>query len=512
MRMEAERYYDYPEKQGVDSWWERLMYRTVARNYLRREELHYRNGWVLSPDAKLLFLVGTEEVDITKAETCTGITIYTKKANHVKAPEIFEAASAISDHFERERNVPNVLSELADVWYNLIQLTQLDPDFSVTYKKCVDQLREAVGYSTRDAFLLIHAKYQLRFYDNKGVKEHNEEIEAIKFLLKGENIDPIATPSDEELNKAYRLLNKMSVTILKPRLLQFQTLQTWKRASWYPDSDQWEHRIGDPDYPGMRMNKSTVNLLGAFKDTLHPKANIVVQPVTDSRGDADMSLSSIFPNVRYVTRSRQLAYTLANIGFMTYHQNPIRFKPEEKIDILFLNQDKNVLLSSVADGGYVIQALDNSAIRRKDYIPVGVLTHKRYTGDVYFDDSNPADYKLPVSTDSEFQQVSAIYERDQAEWHPEPNEETDPPYWITADGCITYDQAAEIVRKVTGATTDIVAHYQQILKQRAEEEKTGKAPLNQKVDQYDMGTALPYKRYGLGETYIIFQRAKSGTK
>lgn len=497
--------------QYIENLTEARMVKTIAKEFLRFEETHYRNGWVFPAEAKLLFLVGTDEIDVTKAKTSNGIPIYTKTADHVKAPEIVEAISAISDHFEREQNVPNVLLEIADVWYNLVQLTQLDTDFAPTYQKCIDELCSTLGYSRREAYKLVVLKYKVRFIDKEGGKSHSDERKEIVSQLRGEHSYHLPTPTDASLNDAYRLLNKMSATILRPRLLQLRTLQAWKQAAWYPATETWETRRGDPDFPGMYMNKSTVRLLQIFKDTVHPDANVVMQPILARWDDADMSLSSIFPNTRFITRSLPLADTLVHIGFKTYRQNPLRFKPQQEIDILWLNANREVLLKYVRDGGYVIQSVGNAYIQRHDYKPIGVLTFDRYSGNPLFDTRNPWEYRMRVETDAEFQEVSDILARDAQESPWKLNGQTDIPASFSGLHSIRFSKAADIVHDVTGESSNIVEQYKRILKQYREEGSNENGPLHQVFKRHDViYTSLPNKRYGLGEMYFVFQRTESG--
>lgn len=489
---------------------ESQMENIIGKQFLRLEEIHYRNGWVFPAEAKLLFLVGTDEKDVTKAVTSTGIPIYTKNAAHVKAPEIIEATSAISDHFERKRDVPNVLMELSDVWYNLLHLKQMDADFAPTYQKCIDELCTTMGYSRWQAYKLVILKYRVRLIDNSGGKEHHNEHKEIASQLRSEFGYRLPAPSDTSISDAYRLLNIMSETILRPRLKQLQTLQAWKRNSWHSTRSDWETRMGDPEFPNMYMNKTTILLLQLFRDAVQPKSNNVLQPILVRLDDADMSLSSVFPNTQYITRSLPLADTLAHIGYKTYRQDPLRFKPQEEIDVLWLNANREVLLSSVADGGYVIQSVGDSFVHRHDYSLVGVLTFDRHTRSPLFDTHNPQDYRVRVETDDEFRAVSEQLERDEQEVRDDINEQTAIPLSYAGAYRIRFAEVQKIVHDAMASVPSVLDAYIEMVRLQREAVMGHGGHNNQKAVPIELSLhKLPYKRYGYREAYFVFQRRKN---
>lgn len=213
----------------VEALSEDRLFEIIRRDFLELENLHYRKGGNISGEAKLLFLVGGEELDVTVAKTSDGKEIYTKEANHPKSPEISEATSAISNHFEESRNLPKVLAEIADIWYNLIQLTILDPEFEKSYMLCIDKLCETLGFSRQQAYLLTVTKYKCRLIDQQGKKDIPEEIERITALVEN-NSTLLPIPSDEAIAEAFRVINRMGEKVLKTRLLQLIPILDWSAS------------------------------------------------------------------------------------------------------------------------------------------------------------------------------------------------------------------------------------------------------------------------------------------
>lgn len=209
----------------------------IAGEFLRLEDRLYRGGKQLTAEHKIIFLTGGNSEDVRRAKDMYGYPIYTKEADHAKAAECAEALRAISDHQEREPNIPNVLSEIADVYYNIIHLTALDPEFREVYKTCLARLSDSLGLSLHHATLLVIAKFKYRLIDNKGKKDIPGEIEMLGRLLdqQDEAAPLIPTPTDEQFDEAYNIIGEMMNTILKPRLVQWQTLELWKRRGVVSD-------------------------------------------------------------------------------------------------------------------------------------------------------------------------------------------------------------------------------------------------------------------------------------
>lgn len=203
----------------------------IADDFLRLEDRLYRGGRPLTAEHKLAFLIGGDSEDVRRAVDMDGNPIYTKHADHAKPAEFAEALHAISDHLESERNLPKVLSEIADVYYNIIQLSVLDPEFRDVYRTCMQRLSDNLGLTLHQAALLVIAKYKHRLIDNNGKKDIPGELAVVARLLnEGEGDGPlIPTPSDEQLDEAFNTIGEMKNTIFKPRLIQWRTLERWRR-------------------------------------------------------------------------------------------------------------------------------------------------------------------------------------------------------------------------------------------------------------------------------------------
>lgn len=175
---------------------------------------------------KLLFLIGGPEKDVAVAKTNSGNLVYTSAPAHPKAPEIAEATAVISSHFEVERNIPRVLSEVADIFYNLVHLSMLDSRFSEIYKDCSKRLAKSLGLSLQEALLITAAKYKYRHIDKKS-KAPKEEDEVIAQLI-SEAGEPgkIKAPSDKNITAAYQEINRIENYVLRPSLMQWRFMNS----------------------------------------------------------------------------------------------------------------------------------------------------------------------------------------------------------------------------------------------------------------------------------------------
>lgn len=200
---------------------EEALFKFINVNLLEIENERYTAG--NTAEHKLLFLIGGPEKDVTVARTITGEFVYTKPPGHYKAPEIAEATAAISAYLENKGNMPRVISEITDIFYNLSHLTVLDPAFTEGYETCMARLCNSLGLSLREALLLTAVKYKHRHIDRNGEKFPGEEDKAIATLLemKGEE-GSIAVPSRKNITEAAREMNRMEEYILRLRLNQWR--------------------------------------------------------------------------------------------------------------------------------------------------------------------------------------------------------------------------------------------------------------------------------------------------
>lgn len=204
---------------------------------------------------KLLFLTGGDQGDVVTAQDFWGNPIYTKlyygpnidKADPrfrdyypVKDAEIQEATSAISSFIQMVRSraeelginhydvdlktllgpfqLPEVLSEISDIAWNIVCLGRLDPTFN--YMNNLDAISEALGFTTQQTLFMTIVKYDLRINTNLGKKNIREENQKIADLL-GVGVLPI--PTLGQLSQAYAELKLIDQTILRTRLMQLET-------------------------------------------------------------------------------------------------------------------------------------------------------------------------------------------------------------------------------------------------------------------------------------------------
>jgi hypothetical protein len=207
----------------LDSLTTQQMKPLIQNDMLFLENDAYRGGNSLVGHHKLVFLVAGQTRDVTTASGLSGESIYTKESSHPKAPEVDEFLHTLSDHFDKEPDLPGVMSEAADIFYNLIQLEKLDPEFTSQYECYVSNLATALGLTTVQAHLLALYKYKIRMVDLKGIKDVQwENMHIRKKLLETNDEHPIISiPGDSQLTDAYR-----SAAIIGKLLeIRIQTLQ-----------------------------------------------------------------------------------------------------------------------------------------------------------------------------------------------------------------------------------------------------------------------------------------------
>lgn len=205
---------------------------------------------------KFLFLTGGDEADVITAKDYWGNHIYTKLFHGesppnqedprfreyypVKEGEIQEANSEISSFIQRVRSVadaegikhwqidlrrflepmelPEVLSEVSDIVYNLLNVARLDRNLN--YESHVQAIAEALGYTAEDLLHLVKVKYFYRYVTVKGKKNIEEENRLIAQEISANRL-PI--PSIGQLSLAYNEINNIDRTIIQTRLIQLRT-------------------------------------------------------------------------------------------------------------------------------------------------------------------------------------------------------------------------------------------------------------------------------------------------
>jgi len=199
------------------------MIKLIAVDLLNIEDENCRNGNHLTADYKILFLIGDDTKDVTRSKGLDGKDIYTNKRDFPRPPEIIELTSAISRYDDEDRkNIGPVLSETADIIYNVAQLTELDSEFKAEYTKWLYYFSKGIGMDLKELLGLAVIKYRRRYSpgNEKNVKE--EEAFLVECLRGGaaEDIFSVQRPSDEGLIKISRIVNLFGSTVLSARLNQ----------------------------------------------------------------------------------------------------------------------------------------------------------------------------------------------------------------------------------------------------------------------------------------------------
>lgn len=205
---------------------------------------------------KFLFLTGGDEADVIIARDPWGNHIYTKLFHGNEAPnerdplfreyypvkegEIQEANSAISGFIQEVRSaasvegidhwkvdlrkflgpyeLPEVLSEIADIVYNMLNISKLDIGFS--YEPHIHAIGDALGYSYEQLLYLVTMKYFHRYADKVGKKDIKAENMLITQALESGTL-PI--PTMGKLSRTYNEINVIAHSIINTRLIQLKT-------------------------------------------------------------------------------------------------------------------------------------------------------------------------------------------------------------------------------------------------------------------------------------------------
>ncbi len=207
------------------------LYRYIVENLKSIEDAKYPN----TAEHKLLFLVGGPKNDVAAAMTSTGQPAYDQPHDHPKLPEVTEANAAISQYFEKGRNpayYPGVLSEIADIYFNLALLTKLDPEATLLYRRSIGHLTDSLQIYLRDGLLLAATKYDLRLVVNRSKKNTQAEERAMAKLSDADGRMPEVFIRDRGLARGYGALNEIAYHVLMPRLIQIQSTRGWNNIDW----------------------------------------------------------------------------------------------------------------------------------------------------------------------------------------------------------------------------------------------------------------------------------------
>jgi hypothetical protein len=134
---------------------------------------------------------------------------------------------------------------MADVFWNLIQLSRTDPVFAKGYEDIVDNLGRAANLSLGQIGILVITKYTNRLYQNQGKTNHYLEDAQIEQLLFGvpngqEKLVPLLPSMDEQrATIIYDVMQKVVKPMLMARLEQMKGAKQFSDlATLYPELAQ----------------------------------------------------------------------------------------------------------------------------------------------------------------------------------------------------------------------------------------------------------------------------------
>ncbi len=198
----------------------------IAIDLLEIENQRYRKGTMPREDHKIIFLIGDEMNDVTTAIDIRGQKIYTKDSQFPRPPEISEVSAAISRYFETGKvSLPEVLSEVSDVFYNLAQLRVLDPKIENVYTEWMNKLSGGLGMKSRVLLGFAIIKYRRRLIQMEGEKDVPGEESIIEgFIQQKQPVGEFSVkpPTEEGLKSFYRLVNLLGQKVLSPRITQMK--------------------------------------------------------------------------------------------------------------------------------------------------------------------------------------------------------------------------------------------------------------------------------------------------
>jgi|SRR3989344_3752283 len=190
----------------------------------------------------------------------------------------------------------------------------------------------------------------------------------------------------------------------------------------------------------------------AFQKALHPKVGVIYYPACGN----DINPTTAFPESRiiYVESDEKLAKLLQGQGHEAHFgsaSGTVRgdpeiavYSPDVPVDVLILSDpsmDPQVSVETVAEGGFVLandyHGTANQIAKRPDFEFVGMIRKSAYDSDI----QDPENFWEEVKTDEEFK----------ASGH--------------SMAYIDYDDAANVVRQVTGKAENVLVNYKKILQE-----------------------------------------------
>lgn len=191
-------------------------------------------------ESKLIFLCGTlirdpreERIkrysrNIAKAKTFDGTPIYKNRQKYFKVSEIEEFIVVAGQVIHEGGQMEDLVSEAADIFYNLIRLSDLDtylhaPDYGTV----MAQTAAALGWTPKQALLVAANKYHSRYVERK-TKDPEYEKNKMEDLLRIYSYSReagVPTPTFEQIDDTVDFLEATEGNILGSRQFQIRAQQ-----------------------------------------------------------------------------------------------------------------------------------------------------------------------------------------------------------------------------------------------------------------------------------------------
>ncbi len=220
------------------------------------------------------------------------------------------------------------------------------------------------------------------------------------------------------------------------------------------------HTIAGPSVPERPRSESKpeasrelVKKYTLFRETIHPKEDVVYYPSCS----LDVSPSMAFPKSRviYVDISVEAIKKLRAAGYEAYRASateelsdpPIAaYSPQQPVDVLILLNpviNPEVPIKTIPPGGHVLcndyHRTASEVRKNKNFSLIGMIRRNPQTKELFFDREQLEDYWKEVDTEEEFKHAPFSF------------------------SVVYYKIAADIVRKVTGKTDNVLVEYKRLI-------------------------------------------------
>ena len=204
-------------------------------------------GGPTEAESKLIFLGATRKSNIAKEKTFEGVPIYKNRPKFRKISEIDEFLGVANQVLYEDGKMEDLVSEAADIFYNLTRLTSLDTNnehmHAPNYEYLMSQIATSLGWDKRQALLITAVKFHSRFVERKE-KDPTREKELMEGLLK---IDPfvadpksqIHTPTFAQIDDACDTLDDIKEFTLVARLGQIRADKQRKKDGNGQVAEPW---------------------------------------------------------------------------------------------------------------------------------------------------------------------------------------------------------------------------------------------------------------------------------